>query len=162
MKFKQMFIKLVDTLGIISFSVIIVVCMAQIINRYFFSKSFVWAEELAVELMIWITFLGAAKGTAQQSHTRLAVVVNKLPPTLQCIVSVLANVLCMVFAGVCVYYGTRLTKNCWSSVTIGTKVSLGLIYMAVPFCSALMIIFLIINSVETIKDYRKEKGGVTQ
>lgn len=159
MKFKNWFIKLVDFLGTVSFSVIIIVSLAQIINRYCFGRSFSWAEELAVELMIWIAFLGAAKGTAQQSHTNLAVLVNKLPPAAKCVVNVLANVLCIAFAAVCVYYGTRLSINSWGSITTGTKISLGLVYMAVPFCSLLMILFFIVNSIDTVRAYINAKRG---
>ena len=159
MKFKNAFIRFVDILGSLSFAVIIVVSMAQIINRYVFGKSFVWAEELSVELMIWIAFLGAAKGTAQQSHTNLGVLVNKLPPAARCVVNVLGNLLCMAFAAVCLYYGARLSVNSWASSTTGTKIPLGLVYLAVPLSSLLMIVFLAFNSVEAVKDLMKQRKG---
>lgn len=155
MKFKELFIKIVDFLGTVSFSVIIVVCMAQVINRYFLGGSFAWADELAVELMIWIGFLGAAKGVAQQSHTNLAVLVNAMPPKVQCFMRVLSNLLCMAFAGLCLYYGTTLSINSWSSITTGTKIPLGLVYAAVPIGCLFMVLFLIVNIIDEIREYKK-------
>lgn len=154
MRLRAGFTMFVDVLGAVIFSVITLVSFAQIINRYVFGRSFVFAEELATELMIWIAFLGAAKCVSIDAHTRLSVVVNKLPPRLKCAAMLLSNFLCMVFLGAAAWYGAGLVKTTWRGTTIGTGIPEGLIYLAMPVSSAIMIVFLIGNSIETVAKFR--------
>jgi TRAP-type C4-dicarboxylate transport system permease small subunit len=91
MKFRAGFIRIVDILGAVILTTITLVASAQIINRYIFGNSFIFAEEMAVQLMIWIAFLGATKCVADNGHTRLTVVVDKLPLKLQCLAVLLSK-----------------------------------------------------------------------
>jgi len=152
------FIRLVDVLGAIIFVVITLVTSAQIINRYFFGNSFVFAEEMAVQLMIWIAFLGAAKCVAVNGHTRLSVVVDKLPPRARLAAVLLSNALSIAFLAVAVWYGFKLVATTWKGTTIGTGVPEGLVYLAMPFSSVIMILFLIGNSVGSVHDFRSAGG----
>lgn len=154
MRFRAGFSALVDGLGAVIFSVITLVCFAQIINRYFFGQSFVFAEEMAVQLMIWIAFLGATKCVSENSHARLTVVVNALPPVARSAALVLSNLLCIGFLSIAAWYGFRLVRTTWRSTTIGTGIPEGLVYLAMPLCSVIMICFLVLNSIETIGTLR--------
>jgi len=151
MRFRAGFTTLVDILGTIIFSVITVVCFAQIINRYFFGQSFVFAEEMAVQLMIWIAFLGAAKCVSEDSHARLTVLMNALPRQLRAGALILSNLLSIAFLGIAAWYGFRLVQTTWRSTTIGTGIPEGLVYLAMPVGSVIMIVFLIANSVTTLR-----------
>lgn len=150
MKLRAGFNLFVDVLGAVIFSTITLVSFAQIVNRYVFGQSFVFAEEMATQLMIWIAFLGAAKCVSIDAHTRLSVVVNKLPLRLKCAAMLLSNALCMIFLGAAGWYGYGLVRTTWRGTTIGTGVPEGLIYLAMPVSSAIMIVFLAINSFETV------------
>lgn len=145
------FTNVVDVMGTVIFSVITVVCFAQIINRYFFGQSFVFAEELAVQLMIWIAFLGAAKCVSEDSHARLTVVMTMLPGRLRAASMLLSNVLSIAFLGIAAWYGFRLVRTTWRSTTIGTGIPEGLVYLAMPVGSVIMIAFLIANSITTVR-----------
>lgn len=149
------FTRLVDLLGTVIFVVITLVASAQIINRYFFGNSFVFAEELAVQLMIWIAFLGAAKCVSENAHTRLSVVVDMLPPRLRCLAMLLSNLLSIVFLGVAAWYGFKLVGTTWNGTTSGTHIPEGLVYLAMPFSSVIMIFFLLENSVGSWRQYRE-------
>mgnify|MGYP001603623709 CR=1 FL=1 len=158
MKRRATFAMLVDLLGTIIFSVITVVVSAQIVNRYVFGSSFVFAEEMAVQLMIWIAFLGAAKCVTENAHTRLTVVVDKLSPKLKCGAMLLSNLLCIVFLGIAAWYGFKLVGTTWRGTTIGTHIPEGLVYLAMPLSGLIMIYFLIQSSVGAIRSY-KDLGG---
>ena len=152
------FASVVDLLGAIIFSVITIVASAQIVNRYFFGNSFVFAEEMAVQLMIWIAFLGAAKCVSVDAHTRLSVLVDKLPPRAKAVAVLLSNLLSIGFLGVAAWYGFRLVATTWRATTTGTHVPEGLVYLAMPFSSVIMILFLVQNSVGTIRKLRADES----
>lgn len=154
MKVSVTFARLVDVLGAIIFTVIVLVASAQIINRYFFGGSFVFAEEMAVQLMIWIAFLGAAKCVSIDGHTRLTVVVDKLSPAARGVAELLANLLCIAFLAVAAWYGFRLVATTWRGTTTGTQIPEGLVYLAMPFSSVLMILFLVGASIGTVRRLR--------
>lgn len=156
MKFRDTFSKIVDVMGTVIFAIVLVVLSAQIFNRYVFGRSLFWAEELSVHLIIWITFLGAAKGVSINAHTRLTVLVNIMPPKVRYGMVITANLLAAVFTAIASWYGVSLVKNTWNSITIGTGTPLGLVYLAMPFSGAIMIIFLILNSIETVREMRGE------
>lgn len=162
MNLRAGFTVMVDVLGTIIFSVITLVCFAQIINRYFFGNSFVFAEELAVQLMIWIAFLGAAKCVSENAHTRMTVIVNKLPPDMKRVLLLLSNLLAAGFLGIAAWYGFQLVKATWRGTTTGTNIPEGLVYLAMPFCSVIMIFFLIANSIETARGFGSDAHGETK
>lgn len=151
MRLRAGFTGLVDILGAIIFSVITLVCLAQIINRYAFGRSFVFAEELAVQLMIWITFLGAAKCVSIDAHTRLTVVMNAMPPKARAAMMLLSNLLCVGFLLVATWYGFKLVGSTWRGTTTGTRIPEGLVYLAMPVSSVIMIVLLVLNSIDTLR-----------
>ena len=152
MKGRITFTSLVDLLGTIYG--ITIVASAQIINRYFFGNSFVFAEEMAVQLMIWIAFLGAAKCVAEDAHTRLSVLVDKLPRRGRAVATLVSNLLSIGFLAVAAWYGFRLVATTWRGTTIGTHIPEGLVYLAMPFSSVIMIVFLAQKSLDTLRQLR--------
>ena len=160
MKISGLFVTAVDYLGTIIFSIITVVSFAQIINRYFFGNSFVFAEELAVQLMIWIAFLGAAKCVRENAHTRMTVILNMAPPTIRSAMRLLADALCVAFLSISAWYGFGLVKATWRGTTTGTHIPEGLVYLAMPFCSIIMILFFVAHAVETVRHFGAEREDV--
>ena len=43
-------------------AVMVALVFANVVGRYVFNRSFIWAEELSQYLMVWVTFLGAGLG----------------------------------------------------------------------------------------------------
>jgi TRAP-type C4-dicarboxylate transport system permease small subunit len=159
MDIRARFIRLVDILGAIIFVAITLVTSAQIVNRYVFGNSFVFAEELAVQLMIWIAFLGAAKCVAVDGHTRLTVIVDQLPPKGRLAAMLASNLLSIAFLAFAVWYGLKLVATTWKGTTVGTGVPEGLIYLAMPFSSVIMILFLVDNSLVILREFGSARAA---
>jgi TRAP-type transport system small permease protein len=64
---------------------------ANVVARYFFGSPFSWAEELMLFLMILGVFTGAVAVTWRNLHIRIDTLVDRLPPTLRRVVSVVAT-----------------------------------------------------------------------
>lgn len=52
----------------------------NVIGRYVFSQSILWADEIQIFIMIAITFLGAVVVTWRRQHLRMDVLVQMMPP----------------------------------------------------------------------------------
>ena len=122
-------------------AVMSVVVFGQVVARYIFNSGFSWPEELTRFLCVWITFLGALTATAEDSHPAVDVLVKLLPRVLQKIIRILLRVIMII---VCVYltsYGFKLVEMTIHDMSPGLHFPMGLVYLSLPLCSALMILY---------------------
>src|SRR5690625_848300 len=82
-KLKSLISILVKWALVIMLLTMTVVMFVQIIFRYFFEIPFVWSEELALVLMIWVTFLGSALLLESKEHISIDFMVELMPPAIQ-------------------------------------------------------------------------------
>ncbi|MEP7206802.1 MAG: TRAP transporter small permease [Casimicrobiaceae bacterium] len=73
---------------------------SQVIARYVFNYSFVWALELVTFCFAWLIFLGMAYGVRVGSHIGVDALVKSLGPVAARRVSIVATVGCIVYAGI--------------------------------------------------------------
>ncbi|QAA94763.1 hypothetical protein CKA81_13590 [Pollutimonas thiosulfatoxidans] len=101
------------------------VLFAQIVFRYFFELPLVWSEEMALVLMLWITFLGAALLLETKEHISIDFLVEMMPAASQRILAILAAILLLIF-NIALTYGSFLVVEATaSSITPGMKISVG-------------------------------------
>lgn len=92
--------------GVIAFllTTMTLIAFVQVIARYVFNYSFVWALELVTFMFAWLIFLGISYGVRVGSHIGVDALVKSLPPAKARAVGVVATLLCMVYAAI-VFYG---------------------------------------------------------
>jgi tripartite ATP-independent transporter DctM subunit len=61
----------------------IFVLLAGVVSRFVFHHPFVWSDELASILFLWLAMLGAVVALQRMQHMRLTAVVSRLTPGLQ-------------------------------------------------------------------------------
>jgi C4-dicarboxylate transporter DctQ subunit len=79
-------------------AVMTIVTFAQVVARYVFNYSFVWALELVTYLFAALIFLGMAYGVRVGAHIGVDALVKALSPRPARVVSVIAVLLCIVYA----------------------------------------------------------------
>ena len=86
--------------GLIAFllALMTLVTFGQVIARYIFDYSFVWALELVTFLFAWLIFLGMAYGVRVGSHIGVDALVTVLPRRLARIVGAVASLCCIAYA----------------------------------------------------------------
>lgn len=86
--------------GLIAFllAAMTLVTFAQVIARYVFNYSFVWALELTTYLFGGIIFLGISYGIRVGAHIGVDAVVKILPSRIARAITVLATLLCIVYS----------------------------------------------------------------
>lgn len=76
------------------------VTFGQVIARYVFSYSFVWALELVTVLFAWLIFLGMSYGVRVGAHIGVDVLVKALGPRAARVATGAASLLCIVYAAI--------------------------------------------------------------
>ena len=72
----------------------------QVVARYLFNYSFVWALELTTFLFGGLIFLGISYGVRVGAHIGVDVLVRALPARTARVVAILATLLCLVYAAI--------------------------------------------------------------
>src|SRR6478736_10528958 len=78
----------------------IVVLLAGVVSRFVFHHPFVWTDELASILFLWLAMLGSVVALQRMQHMRLTAVVSHLSPLRRKYADVLALVVPAVFLAV--------------------------------------------------------------
>ena len=117
-----------------------ILLFVQIINRYVFSVSFVWLEEIARISFVWLIYFCVAAAARENSHIRVGLIDFILPRGAIRIVNILADILVVAFSAFVAWYGVVLMR---SSVELGdtspvTDIPMYIVYAVIPVCFLLI------------------------
>jgi C4-dicarboxylate transporter DctQ subunit len=95
--------------GLIAFllAAMTIVTFVQVIARYVFNYSFVWALELVTFLFAWLIFLGMCYGVRMGSHIGVDALVRTLGPRAARMTAIVATLLCIAYAVILFIGGWR-------------------------------------------------------
>jgi C4-dicarboxylate transporter DctQ subunit len=77
-----------------------IVTFVQVVARYVFNYSFVWALELTGVMFAWLIFIGMSYGVRVGAHIGVDAVVKSLSAGAARAVGIVAAVLCVVYAAI--------------------------------------------------------------
>jgi len=87
------------------------VTFMQVVARYVFNYSFVWALELVTFLFAWLIFLGMSYGVRVGGHIGVDALVKSLGPTASRVVGSIAAILCIVYAVIVTIGGYQYVRK---------------------------------------------------
>ena len=87
------------------------VTFMQVVARYVFNYSFVWALELTGVMFAWLIFVGMSYGVRVGAHIGVDALVRALPSRTARIVAVVATLLCIVYACIITFGGFQYVKK---------------------------------------------------
>lgn len=87
-----------EALVIVLMAAMTLVTFMQVVARYVFNYSFVWALELTGVMFAWLIFIGMSYGVRVGAHIGVDIVVKSLGPRAARTVGLLAATLCVVYA----------------------------------------------------------------
>jgi len=137
------FNKLMDGIAVLCMVLILALVVAQVVMRYVFNSPLTWSEELAVFVMIWLTFIGSLICMRDNEHIEVTILVDHMPRALQRIVMVFSRMASIFFLLVVVYYGFELVMENVGVTSVANRISMGLVYTIIPLSSLGMVYYLI-------------------
>jgi TRAP-type C4-dicarboxylate transport system permease small subunit len=125
-------------------SAIILLCVVQIILRYFTSsiiKPFAWGDEVVRLSSIWVSFLAASIGVRDSSHLSVDFFIEKLiPKTALKTVKRVATALVLVVLFLLVWYGISRTIANVPTMMQNLPISMAWFYAAIPVGSLFLLL----------------------
>lgn len=144
-----------ETIPTVTFTIIFVTFVAQIIARYFFGKSITWSNEVSVLAYMWTMFFGVGKAMDTDSHVVFGLVYDVVGQKTRYIFRMGYNILLIVCLGLAFYP----CVDKW----LGQKMITGVLKLPYKLVFApfiYMLIEMIIRSiVEMVKVHKLYKEG---
>jgi len=136
----------VDALAIALFVAMFGCVLGQVVFRYFLGSPLVWSDELARYLFVWCAFLGWIVAARKRSHLGIAVVGERLGPRGAAVLRLVGALAAVTFAGVLVYYGTRITLRNVDVDTVALFFTIGAVYVIVPLAGVAVGIYALADA----------------
>ena len=134
--------KLLNWLLVFTVAVLIVPVSLQIFSRYTaLIPSYIWTEEMARFLFVWMVMIGATVGVREGSHFDV-----DIWPTLgakaNALLQIVSGVFILMLAAVFLWAGWEFTRFAWNRVSELADLPLWMIHIAWPAAGVTWIVFL--------------------
>lgn len=133
-------------------TLVTVLTFVQVIRRFIFNAAFPWAEEIAIYIMIWITFLGAVLCLRHQEHTRIDAFINLFPVKIRKWIEVFDLIVCFAFMMLLCYHSIPLLKMMGKFTAAASKTPMYLVYSSILVSGILMIPYFILLIIQKAKE----------
>ena len=140
-KFIDGYYRLLNVLLGASVGILVVPVTLQMISRFTqLIPAWIWTEEMARFLFIWMVMLGAMIGVRDGSHFDVDVW-PELAPRTNAALRVVSMVFVLVFALVFVWYGTKFVQFGWNQTSELADLPMPWIFVAWPLTGATWLLF---------------------
>jgi TRAP-type C4-dicarboxylate transport system permease small subunit len=134
--------RLLSWLLAFSVAVLIIPVSLQIFSRYTqLIPAYIWTEEMARFLFIWMVMIGAMIGVREGSHFEVDVWPD-LGPRATAALQLASGAFVLLFAFVFLWAGCEFTRFAWNRVSELADLPLWMIHIAWPVAAVTWIIFL--------------------
>ncbi len=134
--------RLLDWLLAATVGILVVPVTLQIVARFTqWIPHWIWTEEMARFLFIWMVMLGAMVGVRDGSHFDVDVW-PELKPKANALLRIVSNVFVLAFALVFIWYGTRFVQFGWSQTSELAEMPMAFIFIAWPLAGGTWVLFL--------------------
>lgn len=127
-------------------------------GRYVLNDTPTWVEQLALILVVWITFLGGATGVWTKSHLSVDFMREMMPRAIAAPLHWVSLAGILAFSIALAIYGAELTMNTWARTIPMLGVAEGLRAMPMAICGVLSTLFTLYHMAEHARGRDPLKG----
>lgn len=131
-------------LGLVAiFVIFLTVIVTQVVLRYFRIDVLYFSEELVRYLLVWSVLIGATVVTARNSHVRVDILENALPPGMRRWLDIASSLVLIAFAVVLAWAGFELARRSGNMRAPMLGISMWIVYSVIPISAVLDALFLL-------------------
>jgi TRAP-type C4-dicarboxylate transport system permease small subunit len=133
--------KLLAGLLALSVAILIIPVSLQIFSRYTdLIPSYIWTEEMARFLFIWMIMIGAMLGVREGTHFEVDLW-PQMSARATALLNLVSGVFVLVFAFVFLWWGIEFTRFAWNRISELAELPLWLIHLPWPLTGLTWLVF---------------------
>jgi len=134
--------RLLNALLVVTVAILVVPVAIQILSRHTpWVPTWIWTEEMARFLFIWMIMIGAMVGIRDGAHFDVDLW-PELPPRANALLRVVADVFVLIMALVFIWYGIRFVQFGWNQTSELAELPMAWIFVAWPLAGFTWVVFL--------------------
>ena len=142
-----------DALTTIGMIGIAVICIIQIIARFIFKRSIIWANEASCFLFVYVVFMGAFILIRDNGFIRMDLIQSKIPKAGRFVYDLVLQLLVVVYAAVFLIYGFQFAQRNGIQVSSAMHLPMNVVYSIMPISGFFMIVYSLRNIVAHIRSH---------
>lgn len=127
-----------------------------VFGRYVLNVTPTWVEQLALVLVCYIAFLGAAAGVKEDTHLGVTLFRDMLPIPAQKVLLIIIDIILAVFGAVMLLAGIALMQFGWDTLLPMLNIPESFRTLAITLCGALLLIFTGTRSILRILTFKTD------
>lgn len=140
----------VEILLIVATIIMIFAMTLNIILRYVFHRSPIWASELTSFMFVWIVFFGVSILTKREDHITLEFIHNSKSKLIRNGAKLISRIISYIIAFLFIFQGYTLVIMSMEQVSLDMRIPMGFVYLIIPICGVLMVIHTTVNILKDI------------
>lgn len=129
----------------LTFSLLLVMLLVNVISRNLFSGAIAWIEESSRFVFTWMMFLGISIGVYNKKHLGVEFIVAHYPPKVRKAVSIFSDLLMLTLFIILAIYGTKYSIKTINMRSPIMNIRYGMVYACVPFGSILSSFYCLVE-----------------
>ncbi|GAK12187.1 TRAP transporter small permease [Geomicrobium sp. JCM 19039] len=161
-KFNHGITKVVEIVCMLSVIAIAMITISAFFSRYVIQQPLVGTDELALFLLVWVTFLGATLSIRNRDMISLTFVIERLSRKSYYIVQICTQAIILSFSLMGFWFGWKwlVSSSIWEATSVSLEMPLWMPMMIFPVTMLIMTLFSIESIVYTVKKLnRPEEAG---
>jgi len=151
--------RILSWLLIASVAILVVPVTLQVFSRYTdLIPSYIWTEEMARFLLVWMVMLGAMLGVRERIHFEVDVWPH-LSRRAAARLDIVSGLAVLLFAMTFLWWGFEFTRFAWRRFSELAELPLWTIHMAWPVCGAMWVLFQGERMVDAVHVLRQRDHG---
>lgn len=147
----RFFDKLLAFVTASAMAAIVLIVFVNVALRYIVNTGLTWSEEIAVNLFVWVIFLGAVLAGLEGLHIKVDLLTKKLPKKMQKVFLVIASI-CVLFAmGVLIVGGVDVVRVTDKNISAATGIPFSYISAALVVCAVCLVFITIYNTYKELR-----------
>ncbi len=122
--------------------------LLQVLIRFVFKYPLPWTEEVSRIAFVYTIFIGATIAVRQKAHLNIDFLLVVLPPRVARAITLVGTALVAIFLIVATWQGIAFVRATGVQVTPVMQVPFRYLYVIIPSCGGLMLLYLILGAVD--------------
>ena len=129
---------------------------ASIAMRYFLGQPISWSNAVARYVYIYIVLIGSAISYMLDGHATIESFYNIMPRGFKVVFDLAHYLIVMGLSAILIFKGVKYTIKMWGVHSpVLPFFSMGIVYLAVPICFVIILLYLLRKTIGLPGEYRK-------